>query len=126
MKRLLTGLALAVFLGPVPSMAADAADLEKLNSTGSCVSCDLSGEALFRRNLKDADLRGADLTLADLRSTVLIKADLSGADLTIADLRGAVLFRTNLFEADLSGADLSGASWTDDRVCAEGSIGTCN
>jgi uncharacterized protein YjbI with pentapeptide repeats len=44
-------------------------------------------------------------------------ANLSGANLSGALLSGAYLS---------GGADLSGAIWTDGRVCAEGSVGSCN
>ena len=53
-----------------------------------------------------ADLSGANLRSADLRS-----ADLSGADLRSADLSGANLSGANLRSADLSGADLSYSAW---------------
>lgn len=32
----------------------------------------------------------------------------------------------DLTNATLTDADLSGATWTDGRVCAEGSLGACN
>jgi hypothetical protein len=54
-------------------------------------------------DLRDADLRDADLSGADLRDADLRDADLSGADLRDADLR----------DADLSGADLRGAVLRD-------------
>ena len=53
-----------------------------------------------RADLRNADLRGADLCDANLRG-----ADLCGANLCDADLRGA-----NLRGADLCGADLCGAN----------------
>jgi len=52
--------------------------------------------------------------------------NLYGADLTGATLRYAYLSNANLSGATLSGADLSGATWTDGRICAEGSRGACN
>ncbi|NRB17495.1 MAG: pentapeptide repeat-containing protein [Rhodobacteraceae bacterium] len=68
MKRLLTGLALAVFLGPTPSMAADAADVAMLWKTRSCVSCDLSGLDLRKVELNGANLSKANLSGANLDS----------------------------------------------------------
>jgi hypothetical protein len=65
---------------------------------------DLRGADLNVADLRGADLRGADLNVADLRG-----ADLRGADLRGADLRGANLRRADLLGADLNGADLRGA-----------------
>ena len=53
----------------------------------------------------DYDLRGADLSKAEL-----FCADFSNADLFRADLSGANLSGANLSNADLSGANLSGAN----------------
>ena len=64
-----------------------------------------------RANLRSADLSGADLSGADLRSANLSGADLSGANLRSADLSGANLSGANLRSADLSGADLSYSAW---------------
>ena len=66
------------------------------------------------------DIRGANLSGADLRGVRLSGANLSGAvlcwaDLTGADLRGAVLCGTDLNRANLSGAQLAwaiGLTWT--------------
>ena len=62
-----------------------------------------------------ADLSGASLRDADLRSAWLDGVDLSGADLASAglyhtDLNGAILSGAILNEAELKGADLSGAN----------------
>ena len=75
---------------------------------------DLSGANLSRTNLSGADLSGADLSRTNLRGANLSGAYLSwtylsGADLSGANLRGADLSRTYLSGADLSGANLSGA-----------------
>jgi len=58
---------------------------------------------------KQADLRGADLSLANLRGADLNLANLRGADLRGADLRGADLSLADLNRADLRGAKLKGA-----------------
>ena len=69
------------------------------------------GEADLRwANLRGADLRGANLRGADLRGADLRWADLSGANLRGANLRGANLRGANLRGADLRGADLR---WAD-------------
>ena len=59
----------------------------------------------LKANLRNADLRGADLLYADLRG-----ADFSGADLSDANLIGADFSGANLRYADLRGADFSGAN----------------
>ena len=74
----------------------------------------LSGFILYNADLSGADLSGATLSNADLRRANLSRADLSGADLSGADLSGAdlsgaIMNWVNLSRADLSGADLSGA-----------------
>src|SRR5271166_673631 len=82
--------------------------------------------ALWRADLREADLsyaslRGVDLDHAQLQRANLRHADLTGAslwqaDLHDADLRSATLRGAKLDDADLSGADLHG---TD---CTEGSF----
>ena len=70
----------------------------------------LRGADLSDANLRNAVLRGADLIDADLRGADLRGADLSDADLRGADLRGAVLRGADLRNAVLRGADLSDAN----------------
>ena len=80
---------------------------------------DLRGADLSGANLRDANLRVADLSGANLRDANLSVADLSGADLrdanlrdadlSVADLSGADLRDANLRDANLRGADLRGA-----------------
>ncbi len=88
----------------------DAVDLRDADLSGADLSvahlrdADLRGADLSGAHLRDADLRGADLRDADLSG-----AHLRGADLSGADLRGAGLSGANLRDADLSGADLRGA-----------------
>jgi uncharacterized protein YjbI with pentapeptide repeats len=63
----------------------------------------------FRRiNLRGANLSDADLIEANLREADLRGADLWGANLREADLRGAKLWGANLRGANLNGANLSG------------------
>ena len=73
------------------------------------VRADLRGADLREANLYGADLRGADLTGADLRGADLTGAYFREANLYGADLRGADLRGANLYGADLRGADLTGA-----------------
>ncbi|EDN7549902.1 hypothetical protein GPZ34_11810, partial [Listeria monocytogenes] len=77
---------------------------ERANLRGA----NLSYADLSCANLRGANLRGADLSCANLRGANLSGADLSYADLRRADLRGA-----NLSGADLSCADLNWINWRD-------------
>jgi uncharacterized protein YjbI with pentapeptide repeats len=75
---------------------------------------DLRGADLSEANLSGANLRGADLIRANLQGANLYRADLTQANLTIAnligaDLRGACLLKANL-SANFSKADLRGAN----------------
>ena len=69
-------------------------------------------------NLVTRDLRGQDLSRANLRNARLLGVDLSGAkleraDLAYADLTGAVLRETNLGGARLVGTRLNAAQVAD-------------
>jgi uncharacterized protein YjbI with pentapeptide repeats len=70
---------------------------------------DLSDADLSRANLCGADLCGADLRGADLCGSDLCDADLRGADLCGSDLCDADLSRANLRGSDLSRANLRGS-----------------
>lgn len=95
----------------------------------------LSGTNLASASVTDvflarADLHGASLANADLSRSVLTRANLRGANLANAlfvnaDLRGADLTGAELTSVNWSGAILSDAIWTDGRVCATGSVGSC-
>ena len=71
---------------------------------------DLRDANLRWANLTGADLRGADLRDADLTGADLRGADLRDADLTGADLRGINLRGANLTGANLTGINLRGAN----------------
>jgi hypothetical protein len=92
-------------MGKLRVAIADSARLEGADLRGA----DLSKAQLARARLDTADLRGAILTGARLERANLSGADLSFADLAFADLRGAQLSRANLSHASLEGADLRGA-----------------
>jgi hypothetical protein len=79
------------------------------------IEADLSSTYLKRANLSMAHLGGANLEDADLREVNLIGADLNGADLIGADLNGSDLFYADLigaelYEVNLSGVNLGGAN----------------
>ena len=83
---------------------------------------DIRRADLLKANLEGVDFRGSDLSGADLRQAALTGADLSGTKLTgtilyeanllKANLRGADLCWANLNRANLSGANLRGANLT--------------
>ncbi len=87
----------------------DRAEVLKLLKDGckkAILDYDLRGADLSNANLRGADLRGADLSNANLRGADLSNANLSDADLRGADLRSAGLRGANLNDADLRGANL--------------------
>jgi uncharacterized protein YjbI with pentapeptide repeats len=71
---------------------------------------DLRGFDLSHANLWMARLRKADLSSANLYAAQMSEADLRGATLDQAQLKFAVLSRVDLTGAKLRGADLTGAS----------------
>ena len=94
-------------------------NLPRINLPGA----DLRGANLLRAilvgaNLRDAQLQGvklviADLQGADLRRANLSKAKLIGANLRCANLAGANLHRADLSDADLTGTNFQGAILTE-------------
>src|SRR6266436_2236496 len=70
---------------------------------------DLSGANLIAAYLNEADLSRAILSEADLSGAYLDEATVGGAYLRGSLLGGAYLHGADLFGADLHGADLSGA-----------------
>lgn len=121
---LLAGLAVALLLVPAPG--ANAACSDPADFQVDWGECDLSGAVLPGAVLPEANLSGANLSGADLWVANLSGADLTGANLTGANLDGADLTDATLDEADLSNATLGGTTWVDGRVCAPGSVGTCD
>lgn len=121
-------------------------DLAGIDITGADIEdarfhrANLSGAVLdgvrgHRAKFNSTDLSGASLRQAGFQDTDFTRADLSGSALIGADLSRAFFFRADLSGADLTGADvsgtdfqkanLSGATWTDGRICAEGSTSVC-
>ena len=70
------------------------------------------------------DLRGANLSGADLRRAVFDGADLEGADLSGADLRRASFKRANLMKAAFDGADMRDGIFVKARMNLSNSQGT--
>ena len=84
----------------------DVWDVHRMVRDGNLRGADLSYADLSGADLSYADLRSANLRGANLRSADLRSADLSGADLRYANLRSADLSDANLRYANLHGANL--------------------
>jgi len=105
----------ATIAAPVSIETGPAASTEEINQSvknmaKDCPGCnlkdaDLRQANLVGANLKGANLRGADLSRANLRRANLEGADLSGATMLSTNLPGA-----NLRNADLTGSDLTGSN----------------
>ena len=81
-----------------------------LKSSGSCIFCDLTQGNFKGYDLKDIDLRHANLSKANLSNTNLSKANLSNTNLSKANLINANLSKANLINANLSKANLINAN----------------
>jgi uncharacterized protein YjbI with pentapeptide repeats len=86
------------------------ADLKEANlSVANLSQANLIGTNLSQAHLSGANLSGANLSQAHLSNANLSQTHLGGANLSQADLSQANLNGADLFEADLSQANLSGA-----------------
>ncbi|MBT5347067.1 pentapeptide repeat-containing protein [bacterium] len=88
---------------------------ENLPKAYTVVTRNVNGKTLYtivgeKLDLKGANLSDADLQFADLTDANLQEANLQGANLQYADLEGANLQGANLQYADLEGADSRGAN----------------
>jgi formylglycine-generating enzyme required for sulfatase activity len=73
---------------------------------------DLSGVDLSWEDLSDVDFQGADLEKARFRGATLVKANFSGSNLKHSDLSETNLAQVNLCGADLRGVNLRGMTWS--------------
>ena len=106
---------LVLFLVSVISqtvLAYVAEDVQRLLETNSCEQCDLSQANLREVDLKYANLNGADLTGADLRAADLGHVNIDGSHFSGADLSHAQLDNVNLKSATFRGANLSNVDLT--------------
>jgi uncharacterized protein YjbI with pentapeptide repeats len=106
------------------------ADLHRLQTTGNCIDCNLSGAVLIHYRLRGPDLSGSNLAGANLTDTYLAGANLSGTNLSGAILISVSLTGANLIGARLSGVnllytDLARAIWVDGLRCERPSSGWC-
>jgi uncharacterized protein YjbI with pentapeptide repeats len=83
-----------------------------------------------------ANVDGADFSGAELQGATFFTGSAQKANFAGANLKGVNFTRTNLTGADFKGAtldastmfihaNLSGATWSDGRICAVGSDGSC-
>jgi uncharacterized protein YjbI with pentapeptide repeats len=89
---------------------------EKIERIIDLRGADLSGAQLHRAALNEANLSGTDLSGADLTRALLDGADLSGADLSGADLSRAILPGANLGEAKPTAYNPTPFSSADQQV----------
>jgi hypothetical protein len=86
------------------------ADLSFVNLRGINLSyANLSNAFLNRANLRDANLSSTVLSHAILNHANLYEADLSHANLNYADMKGAILYGANLSCAKLDSARVEGS-----------------
>ena len=109
-------------------------DLSRIDaSLGGRYSADLTGAyltggAIARSGLTDADLSVATLTRTDMTGVILVRANLEAAKLMHANLAEANLAGANLVDADLAGAelgeaDLARADLAGAHLCAANLLG---
>jgi hypothetical protein len=118
---------LVTTLTTTKSLAANPQHVSQLETTGKCVSCDLSGASFVGIDFSEiqVDLQNANLNGANFTGAIMPKANLSGAsavgatffgtDLQGANLKNASLLYANLVKARLNNAilektDLQGAN----------------
>jgi len=102
------------------------AKLEKADLQSVDLSCaNLQNAELDKANLQNVNLAKANLQNAELEGANLQNADLTKANLQNADLEGANLKGAKINGANFKGAELGYVVWTDGRVCAEDSVGSC-
>lgn len=87
-------------------------------STGADGSANISANKyMTEANYVNKHLVGTDFSGKNLQKALFVNAALSNANLTNADI-------TN---ADFADANLAGATWIDGKkICAAGSVGSCN
>ena len=94
-----------------PCMYLAEVDLGPIETGGTSRKVDLRGSDLSGANLNNSDISGAKLIGADLRAAELTATDLSGANLNATRLNRAVLVLADLSGANFTLANLSGAKF---------------
>ena len=122
--KLLTAVTLLLTAGSaIPVLSANDRDLSTLLKTRKCVDCNLSNipnyieKSLYRKDLRNANIRGANisrtsLSLSDLRNVDFSYTNSKSAAFDGADLRNADFSYADLSGANFCNADLRGVNWT--------------
>ena len=114
-------------------------DVQKFNTTNSCVNCDLSNAQLngdhSQVNLTGANLSNAKGSYINLSQTILINANLSNsyfssANFSQADFSGAAIYQAdfsyaNLYKAKMTLEQLSQLKSVCNATLPDGSKGLC-
>jgi uncharacterized protein YjbI with pentapeptide repeats len=123
---------LICLLLPSPALAANQAEILKLQTTRNCSSCDLTGAYLPVSNLDYTYLLAANLSHANLVGSSIIfsnlsRASLNGANLSYVNLRhtkmlltdftDVILDRTDFRDADLTSANISTDQLAKVKLC---------
>lgn len=89
----------------------------------------LSG-VTFNNAYVDAGMSNSEISGSKFNNSKIMisfnNSKLTNVEFNSSDLRNSKFNGAELNNVNFSGSDLSGATWTDGRVCTEGSIGTCN
>jgi hypothetical protein len=112
---LLTGIGVAS-LNNHSVFAFSPSDLQKLNTTGSCPGCDLSGADLSNRDFTNANLNGANLTNANLTNTAFIQSDLRGINFNGAKTRRTFIWQGQVAASSFTTVQLGGLIFKDPKT----------
>ncbi len=104
------------------------ADLQKFNTTNSCVECDLSNASLSgnhsQANLTDTNLSSSIGDFINLSEAVLIGTNLTNSRFIKANFSQADFSNAALYQADFSNANLYKAKMTTEQISQLKSV--CN
>lgn len=136
--------AIALLVGAVPAIAQDASEIARVQSGLSCPACnlfqadlayldagnvDVSDARLRQSDMQlstfdEWNLKGANLSIANLFGARFNRSDFSGANLQRATLVGAYFGSSTFKGADLTGANISGADLSIARELSQAQLDT--
>ena len=101
-------------------------NLDRVNMNSAFLSqAQLTLASMIEAQLNSAQLSETNFSGSNLFKAQFKKAMLAGTNFSNANLAGADFSNALIQDANFSGADLSGATWTDGRICATPSRGSC-